>query len=90
MILVVLGYVMRGEPPVGFLRAVMANDLVHSAAQADMLNQRKLFQWAQLLYNLPAACWGSEELVDKWCAAGGIDGMRKAREQNRPSTYPTE
>ena len=62
-------YAQRHVATGGFLQAVLENNLKESMARADEDNQRDLFEIVCYLYNeLPAACWGSPELVRTWLA----------------------
>jgi len=72
-------YVLAGQPPGGFLTAVLCNDLHEAAARADALNQRCLFRYGQLLHDLPWSAWGSREAVDAWVARGGLGGVVEGR-----------
>lgn len=67
-------YILTGRRTGDFLTAVFSNNLVEAAGRADDVNQRSLFQYASLLYNAPAACWGSLEEVKAWTAIGGLAG----------------
>lgn len=61
------GYITCGWKPGSFLYAVLCNNLVEAAANADDVNKHALFEWASLLYNeLPAGSWGSPEIVANW------------------------
>jgi len=60
-------YVEDGVLPGGFLQAVVSNKLVESFGLADSVNVRKLFSYADFLYNeAPLGCWGSEENMLSW------------------------
>lgn len=53
--------------PGGFMRAVLSNDLTLALARADEVNQKKLKNIMEYIYNCcPAPSWGSYEKVDKW------------------------
>lgn len=82
----IVQYVMKGTPGGGFLFYIFSNDLVHSAAKADDINQRCLFAYANFLYNYaPLDCWGSAETVARWRSYGGYEGiiLRGTRDQVR-------
>lgn len=64
-------YVLRGQQPGGFHRAILENKLHDAASKADQENQMALFRWAQWLSHIPISSWGSKEAVDKWIADGG-------------------
>ncbi len=60
-------YVEEGHRPGDFLLAIFANDLVGAANRADNVNINLLATYAHFLYNeVPRACWGSKEAVEKW------------------------
>ncbi len=57
-------YAQEGRPTGGFLRAVLANDLIEAATKADDENALLLLEYARFLYNhMPSDCWGSYEIV---------------------------
>lgn len=63
-------YVEDGTPPGGFLRAILANDLMGACAYADDDNMRNLPAYAAYVYNeLPSGCHGSHEIVTRWIHA---------------------
>ena len=63
----VIMWVVEGIPGGDFLMAVMENDLKGACMRADDNNQRRIFEWAKLLYNdLPAGCHGSKKKVAEW------------------------
>lgn len=73
-------YVVFGLPPGGFLSAVLRNDFMEAAGRADDSNQRKLHQWAKIVYNdIPRQCHGSAEAVSKWIEKGGLEGKGDAK-----------
>jgi hypothetical protein len=54
-------------PPGSFMLAVLSNDLIGAAQQADHINKNALFKWANFMYNfLPGKCYGSKENVQNW------------------------
>lgn len=60
-------YVKEGVPTGGFMRAVLANDLMESIARADEYNKLDLFKICQYVHwEIPANCHGSYEVVDAW------------------------
>lgn len=72
------GYVDHGWSPGEFFRAVLKNDLIGAAERADDVNKHCLYEYACLLYNeIPIAARGSDEKINAWCAAGGMDQYRK-------------
>lgn len=60
-------YVEQKRPTGGFLYAVLSNDLFRACEKADDINRHILFDITSYIYNnLPTACHGSKEKVDKW------------------------
>jgi hypothetical protein len=60
-------YVEHRIPTGGFLRAVLTNDLFGAVSRADQYNVVAIPDIVKYIYNqLPAGCWGSEEIVDRW------------------------
>lgn len=60
-------YMLDGIMPGSFLRAVLNNDFMGAASNADYNNQQILFKWAMFLYNhAPAGSFGSPENVRNW------------------------
>lgn len=79
-------YIIRGDPLGSFLEAIIRNDLVESAARADMENIQILHVYASFLFNFaPGTSWGSKDAIDKW---------RKDRKRSPLSfgsvTWPTD
>ncbi len=59
-------------PTGGFLRAVLANDLMEAMGRADESNRDDLFQICEYVYNdMPSNCHGSYGTVDTWLALRG-------------------
>lgn len=57
-------YAIRGTPLGSFLTAVVENNLFVALNAADSYNRASIFQICQYIYSdLPAACWGSPEIV---------------------------
>lgn len=70
-------YIEQGILPGSFLRAVISNNLKESFAQADHINQHRMFQIVKWFYaECPIPAWGSEKKMLKWQAAGGLKGMQ--------------
>lgn len=67
-------YVLHGTPPGDFLTALLENDLLCALSLADSNNREHFLDLAQLLYNLPAACFGSEARVKSWIDRRGLKG----------------
>ena len=60
-------YVKDGVPTGGFLRAVLANDLMESLARADEYNKLDIFNICHYIHwEIPANSHGSYEIVAKW------------------------
>ena len=60
-------YAQSGVPTGGFLRAVLANDLMDAMGRAYSENKYAIHEIASYVYNeLPAECHGSYEKVDAW------------------------
>jgi len=60
-------YAKQGVPPGGFLRAVLANDLMEAVGRADIYNIHALPAICSYIYNgIPLDSWGSYEIVDNW------------------------
>lgn len=72
MLAAVRGYVFRGEPCGGFLKAVFANNLLAASIRADDTNRGCLWKYGKLLYLLPSECWGSPAAVTKWIKTNGL------------------
>ena len=71
-----IGYVINGWQPGGFLTAVLENKLVEAATRADDHNMRRLYGWAVVMYNdVPRDARGSPEAVAKWLRHGGLRGL---------------
>ncbi len=71
-------YIEQGILPGSFLRAVISNDLRESFAQADHVNQDRMFQIVQWFYNeCPIPAWGSKDKMMQWKKAGGMKGIHK-------------
>lgn len=57
-------YAIHGHPLGSFLTAVVENNLFVALSTADSYNRASIFQICQFIYSdLPAACWGSTEIV---------------------------
>lgn len=77
----VVGYVMKGWRPGGFMEAVLTNDFKGSYTQADMENLYALRGWAQfVMAHIPAMAQGTEKRFEDWIKVGGIEGLRKLAE----------
>lgn len=72
-------YLEDGIPPGSFLQAVLCNDLKGAVSRADQINIQYLKEWAQfMMWELPAACQGSEERYRNWINMGGLNGRKVA------------
>jgi hypothetical protein len=70
-----IGYVLYGWAPGSFLRAVLRNNLIDAAANADDVNKYALHMWAVFMYNaVPGIARGSEEAINEWHKKGGLIG----------------
>lgn len=68
-----IGYVLYGWEPGSFLRAVLCNDLIAAAANADDVNKYALHLWAVFVYNaVPVAARGSNDAIALWYKEGGL------------------
>lgn len=72
-----IGYVLLGYHPGSFLSAVLRNDLISAAENADELNKFALHEWAVFVYNaVPMHARGSQDAIAKWVEQGGLNGQR--------------
>lgn len=70
-------YVTHGAHPGSFLSAVLRNDLISAAENADDINRYALYEWAVFVYNaVPVMARGSQEAIAKWVEQGGLNGKR--------------
>lgn len=76
-------YVEEGLYPGDFLMFIFINDFLSAAKKADDLNQRCLYDYAKLLYNLPFGCSGNEKKVQKWMNHGGLKGLEEQHERKK-------
>ena len=68
-------YVEHGKLSGSFLTAILENDFVGAASNADDINLMFLHEWALWLYNdAPVFAWGSKEKVAAWIERGGMHG----------------
>jgi hypothetical protein len=62
-----LRWIENGINPGSFLTAVLENNLLEAYGRADYINQQRMKDYMQYLYNYaPSGCWGSPEKVAKW------------------------
>ena len=60
-------YVQKGIRPGHFLTALLANDFMGAYQYADDENIQLLPEYARIIYNdIPNACHGSYEIVERW------------------------
>jgi hypothetical protein len=60
-------YVQEKTPTGGFLRAVLANDLMGAFSKGDKESLEALKDIVSYIYNkLPGDCWGSYKVVNEW------------------------
>ena len=72
----IVRYVLCGNSPGGFLRALLSNDLMAVFHAADQENLTLLPIWWRLLYfTLPPSSYGSSEIVTAWVAQRGCLGL---------------
>jgi hypothetical protein len=82
-----MAYVMKGQPPGGFLLAVLGNDLFGACAAADDTNGSRLRDYAVFLHNYtPGGCHGSDKDVSEWIEIGGLNGMLKTLQRQAKET----
>lgn len=68
-------YMRQGIRPGSFLCSVLANDFIEASCRADPDLLPAFVDLAKFLYNFcPPKSFGSAKRVDKWVAAGGMDG----------------
>tara|TARA_Y100000310_G_scaffold42170_1_gene39435 strand:- start:3001 stop:3273 length:273 start_codon:yes stop_codon:yes gene_type:complete len=66
-------YIEEGNPPGGFLTAVIQNDLMGSLRRADGSSRKHLFDIGFFFYNeAPGNCWGTPEIMAAWIEQGGM------------------
>jgi hypothetical protein len=71
-------YVNEGRLFGGFLQAVFSNDLFAATAKADDYNIQILPVYVKYIWNeLPQACHGSKENIDRW-----LEKKRKEKEND--------
>lgn len=72
-------YVVLGIEPGDFLAAVLRNDLMGAARNADDENRTELFEYASLMYNVfPNGSFGSPLAYRSWIEDGGLMGRFRA------------
>lgn len=79
-------YIEDGIKPGDFLYAVITNNLRRAVEKADEQNRAALSSYVTFLFNYaPAACFGSAKVVGEWIERGGLNGMDRKRETEKPS-----
>ena len=82
-------YIEFGVLPGHFLRAVIQDKLVESFGKADEVNEARMFDIANFMYNeAPHPCRGSKEKMIEWNKLGGLRGLRdqdKAAKEKKPN-----
>lgn len=64
-------YIERGIEPGSFLYAVLCNDLMGAFGRADSVNQSRIKDYCQFLYNdAPSQSHGSAAKVNAWIEKG--------------------
>lgn len=72
----IVRYVEHGAEPGGFLSNVLENNLTGAAVHADDYNKRRLYEWADLVYNcVPMDARNSKENMTRWMAHRGMRGL---------------
>lgn len=73
-------YVDKGQPPGGFVEAVLSNNLMEACKRADTDNLDAIVAIAQYVYShVPLNCHGSKDIVNLWCA------LATATRENAPA-----
>ena len=71
-------YVEHGISGGSCLDAILSNNLRESFSRADEEVSACMFEIVKYLYTaVPAACWGSPDLMEKWMRQGGREGRKK-------------
>ena len=71
-----------GQPPGGFVAAVLENDLADSVRRADSRNSAALVDIVRYLINeLPRGCWGSFDKVATWGEARRAELRARSEER---------
>jgi len=82
-------WVREGIEPGGFLTAVLCNDLMGAAGQADIINRGKLFNYCEFLHNYaPSGCFGSKAKFVAWREQKGLSALLDAKSES--SKHETE
>lgn len=82
-------YIEHGQPPGGFLRAVLENDLVDAFELADSENECSMRAWVAWLYrDVPPAAWKSQQAVNDWIKQGGLVGIAERYEAQFRTSAP--
>jgi len=69
-------FVLNGDVPGGFLKAVLSNDLDRAFRRADSKNRPAVGTLHSFLFRyILADCWGSPEKFTQWCEGGGLIGL---------------
>jgi len=75
------GYLTWGRPVGSFLTAILSNDLMEAARQADHINKNKLYDYADFLHNYAdPRSYGSPDSVSEWINGGGAQGKAQRYE----------
>ena len=68
-----IGYVLYGSLPGSFFTAVLCNNLIDAATNADEQNKHALYAWAVFVYNaVPMPARGSWGAISQWNREGGL------------------
>lgn len=75
----IVGYVLLGTPPGGFVEAVLQDSLIGAAMASDAVTRPKLWEIARFVaMGMPHDAQGSQRKVFAWIARGGLAGHRDA------------
>ena len=69
----IFDYILNGQPPGGFLRAIFENNLHKAGLLADGFNRNRLLGYSALLDVIPLNSWGSSAKVNTWIELGGLN-----------------
>lgn len=74
-------YVMSGIETGACLRAALENNMMEFFGRSAEPYQEAAFGIASYIHNeIPNHSWGSQEIVSKWIASGGLEGQAAKRD----------
>lgn len=76
-------YIENGVKPGSFLTSVLSNNFYEAYKNADDANVAAMKEWAIFLNNIPISAWGSKEIVEKWRAKKGLNGISQSNEVSK-------